>query len=132
MSDALSFSPGKVLVVENDFPQLQLFVEALTKAGIPTTGCLTASQALDALQADDTYRLLVTDIKLSDEVNGFQLAEIARRRWQDLAVLFITGYSKELAYRLKFADQTTELMLKPFKLGTFVDKVATLLIQHRT
>lgn len=132
MSNVPSFSLSEVLVVEDDFPQLQLFIEALMKAGIRATGCMTLSQALDALKVGNNFRVLVTDIKLSDGTSGFELAEIAHRRQQDLPVLFITGSSKEMAYRLKFADQTAELMLKPFKLDAFVDKVATLLIQHRT
>jgi len=129
MSRTSSIPPFKVLVVEDNFCQLQLLIEVLTKAGIRTNGCLTESQALEALQADDTYRLLVIDLKLSGQLNGFELGQLARRKLQDITVLFITGYSKDIAYRLKCADRNAELLLKPFSLSKFVDKVATLLAQ---
>ena len=130
MITVASTLPPEVLVVEDDIAQLTLFMNALTNAGISSSGCLTAPAAISSLQAGNSYRLLVTDINLRGQMSGFELAELVRRWRPNMAVLFITGYSKEVAYRHQFADQNAEMLLKPFKLGRFADKVATLLFQQ--
>ena len=74
-----------------------------------TTDPMKAHQAL----RDNSYDLLITDIKMP-EINGFELARLARETCPDLKIVFISGHIVgELSDELKeFKDSI--LIQKPF------------------
>jgi DNA-binding LytR/AlgR family response regulator len=57
--------------------------------------------ALPHLQSEQPIDLLVTDVGLPN-MNGRQLAEIARELRQDLRILFMTGYAEKSVARNRF------------------------------
>ena len=70
--------------------------------------------------------LLVTDVGLPN-MDGRQLAEIARRRRPDLKVLFVSGYAKDAAVRGDFLAPGMKMMSKPFALTAFGAKIRELI-----
>lgn len=70
--------------------------------------------------------LLITDIGLPN-MNGRQLAEIARQRHPGLKILFITGYAEIAVVRADFLPQGAHILAKPFGLDALSATVRDLL-----
>jgi len=87
-------------------------VRALTKVILERAGCAVTSaedgqEALDLLEADDAFDVLVTDVMMP-RLGGIELAERIWAKWPGFAVLFITGFSDvEL-------PRGSQLVRKPF------------------
>lgn len=120
---APSFGRLDVLVVENDVDQLELFTEILASAGFSVQGAASPDEALAILRSA-RVGLLVTDIRLEHDVNGFELANQARVLQPSLQALFITGLPQQLAHRQRGAHPDAPILLKPFSLSDFVNTVS--------
>jgi two-component system cell cycle response regulator CpdR len=71
--------------------------------------------------------LLVTDIRLGSPMNGFELADLAQSIQPSLQTLFITGFTKGVAYRQRAARPDAQILLKPFSLEDLVRTVSQFL-----
>ena len=92
--------PGlRVLLVEDD-PEVRLIAHSFLDAlGCRTHACAGAAQALllfGESRRPAPFDLLLTDIALGAGMRGTELAELARRRWPELPVLLVSGYSADL------------------------------------
>ena len=114
-----------VLLVEDDATVRMLVVDVLEELGYRY---LVAHDGTSALALLDIPRidLLVTDVGLPN-MNGRQLAEIARQRRPGLKVLFITGYAENAAVRGGFLAPGMEMMTKPFALDALGAKIRQLI-----
>lgn len=84
-----------VLLVEDEAAICLLLSEALSDAGRAETDALTPLEAYDALQRQGPeFRVLVTDINVTERGWGFGFARAAPEVNPDLAVSFITGDSE--------------------------------------
>ena len=83
-----------ILLVEDDARVRLATSEALAELGYVPIECAGAKEALDALAANPSVRLMVSDVVMPD-TTGPELAAIVRARHPDVAVLFVTGYSGE-------------------------------------
>ena len=84
--------PVRVLVVEDDPLVRELVVEALREEGYEVIHAANGEQALAWCQrriAD----VLVTDIMLPGQVDGWQIAELCREHDPGLPVIYATGFS---------------------------------------
>jgi len=83
-----------VLYVEDEALIQELGVTALDEAGFSIRACLSGTEAVAALEDDSlAFRALVTDIDLSGQPNGWDLARLARERFADLPVIYVSGGS---------------------------------------
>jgi CheY-like chemotaxis protein len=87
----------RVLVVEDDALVRELVVEALRDEGFDVIHAADGEQAL-AWCGRRAADVLVTDIKLPGQVDGWQIAERYREHKPDLPVVYTTAYSP-VAYR---------------------------------
>ena len=76
------------------------------------------SSALDAFAPD----LLITDVGLPGGMNGRQVADAVRAVWDDLPVLFITGFAAVTLKAGKTMPQA-RVLSKPFHLRDLVLEV---------
>ena len=103
----------RVLVVEDEPLVRELIAEILVDEGLEADGVAYAEEALVLLGSGERIDLLVTDIDLGDGLTGIDLAEIARSRFPDVALLFISGNAED---RLGRAPRPNEHRLrKPFR-----------------
>jgi DNA-binding NtrC family response regulator len=109
-----------VLVVEDDLEQLSLLTEILAMGGYSVHGVSTAAEAIAILNSA-RVDLLVADIRLGDEMNGFELADLAQSIRPSLQVLFITGFTIGLASRQRAARPDAKILHKPFALDDLVN-----------
>lgn len=103
-----------VLVVEDCSQVRRLSVQFLESLGYRTLSCGSAREALDLLETHVSIDLLFTDIVLPGEMNGVQLAETARTKSPDLAVLFTSGYIENSVLQQALSDPDFQLVEKPF------------------
>jgi len=127
VSDDLTMLLGiNVLVVEDD-ENLRLSIEAL----VESLGCSVSSlsTAKEALRASDwsAIDVLLTDISMI-EMSGIELAERALEKNSTLRVIYMSGYSDNLAPVNKDLTPEALLLQKPFhraELSQALSKVIT-------
>lgn len=69
----------------------------------------------------------MTDVGLPGGINGRQVADEARRRRPDLAVLFVTGYADRINLLEDPEAADIDVLTKPFGIEDLQNRVATLL-----
>ncbi len=105
--------PARVLIVDDEPSVCRSIEKVLTRMGHRTTTAFSASAALESLQADQDFDLIVTDLMMP-QVNGIELLKIAKARWPKIPVLVITGFAS-----IASAVEATQLgaanyLAKPF------------------
>ncbi len=83
-----------ILLIEDDPDIREFTTEVLRDLGYRVVGVSDAVYALAALEREVGVDLLFTDLGLPRGINGRQLADQARKRWPDIAVLFTTAYTR--------------------------------------
>jgi PAS domain S-box-containing protein len=111
-----------VLVVEDDPTVRLLMVDVLDELGYRHVEAPDGATAVPILRSRQRIDLLVTDVGLPN-MNGRQLAEIARSARPGLRVLFVTGYAERAAVRHGFLEPGMEMLTKPFALDALAMKV---------
>ncbi len=115
-----------ILVVEDDVLIRMSLVEALQAGGFTIEESGDGAAAI--AQIDDTADLqgLITDIRLGSGPNGWEVAHHARRKFPNLAVVYVTGDS--------LADWTSEgvpnslILQKPYADAQLMTAISSLLI----
>ena len=120
-------SKGTILVVDDE--ELVLDVEAtlLHRIGYNT---LIARNSKEACQLykdnNEQIDLVILDMIMPDE-NGFTTYKCLKSINPDVKVLISTGYFKDSKVEEILNDSQNELIMKPFKLGEFANKIDTIL-----
>ena len=79
----------KILVVEDDKDLNRSVCAFLSRSGYEPTGCLSASDAYDAMYAD-TFDLIVSDIMMPG-IDGFVFAQTVRELDANIPILFMAA-----------------------------------------
>ena len=72
------------------------------------------------------FDLLISDI-IMPEMNGFEIAEIARTVNPKMKIIFMSGCVQDLEVPQSLKTQEIPLILKPFKSDSFSQKVRLVL-----
>ncbi|MDH0749695.1 response regulator [Pseudomonas sp. GD03842] len=123
---------GKTVLVVDDEPSVRaLMSEVLIDQGYRVLEADTGASALEILQSGQTVDLLVSDVGLPGGMNGRQLADAARVWRPTLDVLFVTGYAENAALDKDGLETGMHVLIKPFSLRAFNDRVIELLRAQR-
>jgi CheY-like chemotaxis protein len=107
-----------VLVVEDE-PLIRLLViEILSEAGFEVLEAQDPAEALTVLKSDEQIDVLLTDVRMPGCMDGFQLAEIAKRRRPKLGVIVTSGYIAR-----GDVPSGTNFLHKPFSASDLVKRV---------
>ncbi|MDH6594376.1 PAS domain S-box-containing protein [Variovorax sp. TBS-050B] len=111
-----SLRPGvRVMLVEDDAEVRKVVQAFLAALGCSVTSAANAEEALLAMEADGVgFDVLLSDIALGSGMRGTRLAAEAERRFPDLAILLMSGFSSELLEADRDALQGWELLRKPY------------------
>ena len=110
-------TPGrtaKILVVEDDRRVLAATVEVLLELGHEPVACLGPQDAAAELRRHPDIDLLLSDVLMPGQT-GPELAAELRKIQPDLKVIFVTGYTGDIASAEAFGDDT--VLRKPFTIG---------------
>lgn len=114
------------LVVEDEALIRMSLVAALEAGGYTVSDCSDGASAIRFIDASSDLRGLATDIKLGSGPTGWEVAHHARKKYPDIAVVYMTGDSA--------ADWSAEgvpnsiLLHKPFPEAQLLTAMATLMI----
>jgi CheY-like chemotaxis protein len=120
-----------ILVVEDDPAVRKLAVEMLREMGYATLDADSGAKALLELDANPNIALLFTDVVMPG-MNGRQLADEARKKRPDLAVLFTTGYTRNAIVHNGVLDPDVQVLVKPLAYEVLARKVAEMLRSRST
>lgn len=117
---------ARILLAEDDSSMLEFLTHALEKAQHDVTATNDGLSALEILQKDQTFDLLLTDIVMPG-MDGVELAQKATDLCPDMKVMFITGFAAVAVAKNAAETQNARMLSKPFHLKDLVDQVNTLL-----
>ena len=99
-----------VLLVDDDDAIRSVTAAMLQQLGYRVRDVDTGEAALKALASDSDIQVLLTDLVMP-EMNGLQLATLAKARWPDLSIVFFSGHADEVGDALALGER---LIRKPF------------------
>ncbi len=111
---------AKVLIAEDDDAVREFVRRALVHGGHDVA---TANDGLDALQhldGDNEYDLLITDIVMPG-MDGIALALKVSKDYPETAILMMTGYAAERQRAHNLDELIHEVVPKPFSLKQICD-----------
>jgi len=119
-----------ILLVEDEPALLELVTRLLEDLGYQVMGAENGAAALLAASGADRIDLLLTDIVMPGGVNGRQLAAELRLRHPGLPVVYMSGYSDDVADR---TDDLVdgELIAKPYDRARLAAALHRALISSR-
>jgi len=103
---------ASILLVDDDPAVLRALEHMLRAAGHDVTTASDGMAALDILDNDKTFDLLVTDVVMPG-LNGFNLARMARARRLSIKVIYVTGHSERSIAERDFGERLGPLLAKP-------------------
>ena len=121
--------PGSVLLVEDEAPLRKLVSTILSAAGYRVIEAASGDEALARAAAAGPIDLLLTDVVMPS-MSGPELVSRLRSGWPELAVLYMSGYDRELLGQ-KPPEGATEVLPKPFTPRELLARINELLQAQR-
>ncbi|URI06416.1 histidine kinase famiy protein [Aquincola tertiaricarbonis] len=115
----------RVLVVDDRREIAEMAAMMLREAGYTAMECGSAREALDLLDTDGPFDLLLTDLIMPGGMNGVMLAREAQARRPDLKVLLMTGFADSTPDR--WGGTHYDMIFKPYSQSDLTRKVRTTL-----
>ena len=104
-----------ILLVDDNAALRRVTVRRLTALGYRVHDAENGPAALAIIDSGEPFDLLFTDIGLPEQMNGFELADQARRRRPGIKVLFTTGYGNLGGQIGGAGSQLQHLIRKPYR-----------------
>ena len=115
----------KILVVEDDRDLNRTVCSFLNQSGYEATGCLSASEAYDAMY-DTMFDLIVSDIMMPG-IDGFEFVKSVRSLNENLPILFMTARDDMASKQRGFRIGIDDYMIKPIDLDELFLRIGALL-----
>ncbi|MFJ2334052.1 response regulator [Pseudomonas helleri] len=123
----MSATPSTILVVEDDAIVRMLIVDVLEELEFNVLEADGSVRALELLEdKGQCIDLMMTDVGLPD-MDGQELARKARELYQQLPILFASGYAETLT-----VPEGMAVIGKPFSIDQLRVKVKSMLIQTQS
>jgi two-component system, cell cycle sensor histidine kinase and response regulator CckA len=105
----------RLLVVDDELPILKLVTRILATDNYEITSASSGDEAARMINAagHSGVDLLVTDLMMPG-MNGRELAQVTRRRFPDVRVLYVTGFADTLFKDLTELGEGESFIEKPF------------------
>ncbi|HYD80415.1 MAG TPA: ATP-binding protein [Paucimonas sp.] len=116
---------ANVLVVDDEPEVRKTAIEMLEELGYSTISVASGTDCLRMLESR-RIDLLITDVGLPGDMDGWKVADKARKLQPDLKVLFITGYVQHMTSQRPL-EPGMEILTKPFGMDAFAVKVRNLM-----
>ena len=114
-----------VLLAEDEKYIAELLIESLEEGGFSVLAVPNGKAATEVIANADDLQALVTDIRLGSGPDGWEVAHVARHRFPELPVVYISGDSAH-EWTEKGVPKSVFIQ-KPFAPVQIVTAVSTLL-----
>ncbi len=115
-----------LLIVDDDSAVREITATKLAEAGYEIREAGSGLAAIQALEHDPCFDLVVLDFAMPG-MNGAQVAGAIRRRWPAIPVVFVTGFADKEALTAEEAVGEDRIVQKPFQDGELERKIAAAL-----
>jgi two-component system, response regulator PdtaR len=85
--------PITILVVEDDAIIRMVTADVLGEAGYNVIEAVNASEALELLDARPDISLMLTDVRMPGELDGYNLSRLVRMKYAAMGIIVISGDS---------------------------------------
>lgn len=116
-----------ILLIEDNSVIRMMVCELLVDLGYAVREAADSQSCFKYAEQFGEIDLLITDVGLPGGMNGFELAEAVRSHQADLKVLYITGFTKDVAVRQKLLEPGMHIISKPFAIDTLSIRVRHIL-----
>lgn len=126
-TDDLSQTPEnientRILFVDDENSVRTFAVRALRKKGYDVVGCNSAENALETLETDKNFQLLITDMVMPGQ-NGIELAKQVLEMLPNIKIILASGYSEDILKGEFTEVDNMSFIPKPFSLSDLTQKV---------
>jgi CheY-like chemotaxis protein len=116
-----------VLLVDDDDAVRNVGAAMLEEMGFVVTSAASGAEALKALETH-SFGLLLTDVAMPG-MSGVELAQVVRKRFPDLPILFASGYADLQVFGEQLSDET--VLKKPYRLADLAARVESTVCARR-
>lgn len=116
----------EILLVDDERDILEIGVTALREAGYTVQPAQNGDIALVLIEQGLPFRLLITDVVMPGELDGYALARRARERDPSLPIIYTTGFARVASVRAPGAPYGDTLQ-KPWRTSELLKLVASVL-----
>ncbi|MEM5367185.1 ATP-binding protein [Paraburkholderia azotifigens] len=120
-----------ILIVEDDSDVRLAAIDMLAQLGYRVLSAHDGDSALAALQKSSHIDLLFTDVVMPGTVRSSELASIARGAPHHAAVIFVSGYTRDVIFHDGRLDEGVILLKKPYSLDELSRTVRDALDKRR-
>ncbi len=112
----------RILFVDDENSVRTFALRALRKKGYDVVGASSAENALEILQTDTNFQLMITDMVMPGQ-NGIELSKQVQKIIPDIKIILASGYSEDIL-KGEFAEiENMSFIPKPFSLSDLTQKV---------
>ena len=125
LPEAIPAGSERILVVEDNNDLLDLTSAMLVTSGYQVRCARNGSEALRMLQIEE-FDFLLSDIVMSNGINGIEVAREARRLNKGIKVLLASGYAVDELERHQAVDEFP-MIDKPFRMSELAARLRSIL-----
>ena len=114
--------PARILFVEDEDSVRTFGIRALQKKGYDVVGCNSGENALEYIEKDSRFDLLLTDMVMPG-ISGAELTKALKERLPSLKIILASGYSEEIVRQELDNFDDFDFITKPYSLGDLTAKV---------
>ena len=116
-----------VLVVEDEPELLQLYVNKLKSEGFTVSAAVSGDEAWEKLMNGCHPDLIVTDVVMPGELQGFALVRKSLEVLEDTKFIILSGYAPPEEQTTQVLEAEIQFMTKPVSLNHLSDEIKRLL-----
>ncbi|MFD1611647.1 response regulator [Sphingomonas tabacisoli] len=116
---------GTILLVEDEAMVRAVAERALTRQGYKVVTAANGEEALECLEAGETFDLLISDVVMPT-MDGPTLVRHAREKYPTLPILFMSGYAEE-QLRKSIDIERVAFLPKPFSVQQLAEAARAVL-----
>ena len=105
--------PLRVLAVDDEPMMTRAVVRMLRPSGHVVTVASSGEEALQTM-ADQTFDVVVSDMGMGSGMNGWELADVVKRRWPNVRFLLATGWGAAIDPGEARAKGVEAVLAKPY------------------
>lgn len=113
---------ARILFVEDEDSVRTFGIRALQKKGYDVVGCNSGENALEYIEKDSRFDLLLTDMVMPG-MSGAELTKALKEKLPDLKIILASGYSEEIVRQELDNFDDFDFITKPYSLGDLTAKV---------
>ena len=118
----------RALVVDSEFIRVVSISEILTELGLEVFEATSTRQALELVDRYGDFDLMLAEVNLPGELNGFDLARKVRSRLPAIKLIYLSGYSGYT--ETDMMDVVAPLLVKPCPSDVLKMHVERILYPH--